>query len=213
MSPETPSDSPKSPGPPPAQPVTISSTAPNLWHMCMSSLHDLWQQIRGVRGRRARAIVRFSLLIPVLLAATLIVADQMIDILRAVGEAKEDVKIVWLLVAAAFCGLTVWYAARTMLRFCFASNPASDPKRHPQLKRILPRLLGITIPGMLALRVGLLANSSTKPRGLWIFTGALVGVTALSRIVCLYAAPHRETNRPKSACLSRGGRKARPSPL
>ena len=177
MSTETPSEPPRPAAASTAHPATDPSTARNNWRKCIIWLSNLWKSIRGVVA--VLAIVRFSLLIPALLAATLIVADQMIDILRAVGEAKQGVNVVCLLVAAAFCGLTVWYAARTMLRFCFASNPASDPKRHPRLKRILPRLLGISIPGMLALRVGVLANSSTKSRGLWIFTGALILVTAL----------------------------------
>lgn len=186
MSTETPSEPPPPPAASTAHSATDASTAHNNWRKCMSWLSELWKSIRGVVA--VLAIVRFSLLIPAVLAATLIVADQMVDILRAVGEAKKGVNVAWLLIAAAFCGLTVWYAARTMLRFCFASNPASDPKRHPRLKRILPRLLGITIPGMLALRVGLLANSSTKSRGLWIFTGALVAVTAL---VALYVCTRR----------------------
>src|SRR6266436_1310277 len=133
-------------------------------------------------GKRVRvltavlAIVRFNLLIPALLAVTLIVADQMIDILRAVGEEERRAAVVWFLVMAAFTGLAIWYSARTMLRFRFAANPSSDPKVHPKLKLILPRVLGVSIPGMLTLRVLDLACRSTWPhsRGLWVFTGALV---------------------------------------
>jgi len=143
----------------------------------MSWVHDLWQRIRRVFA--VLAIVRFSLLIPAILALTLGLADQMVDILRAVGEAKQRAAVGWLLAMAAFCGLTVWYAARTMLRFRFASNPASDPRVHPRLKRVLPRLLGIAVPAMLAIRVALLACSSTKPEGLWIFTGTLTLVTTV----------------------------------
>jgi hypothetical protein len=148
-----------------------------FWQHFMVCLRDLWQRTRRVVA--VLAIVRFSLLIPAVLVLTLILADQMIDILRAVGEAKQHAAVGWLLAMAAFCGLTVWYAARTMLRFRFASNLASDPAVHPRLKRILPRLLGIAIPALLTVRVALLAYSSTKPRGLWIFTGALTLVTAL----------------------------------
>lgn len=175
---EAPSDPPQPPNPPAA--------APSLAQQCMSYLHELWDRTR--RMVAVLAIVRFSLLIPAALAATLIVADQMVDILRAVGESKQDASVAWLLAAAAFCGLTVWYAARTMLRFRFASNPASDPTVHPKLKRLLPRLLGIAIPTLLAIRVGVLARSSTKSHGLWLFTGAL---TVLAVIVGLYVFKRR----------------------
>ena len=183
MSSETP-PAPQNPLEPTAQPVSDPKAAPGLWHKCMSWLHKLWDRTRSVFS--VLSIVRFSLLIPAVLAATLIMADQMVDILRAVGEAKQGVAIVYLLIAAAFCGLVVWYAARTMLRFCFVSNPASNPERYPVLKRRLPRLLGIAIPGMLALRVGLLAHSSSRSRGLWIFTGALVATTALLALYVIY---------------------------
>jgi predicted acylesterase/phospholipase RssA len=158
----------------------------SVWQRCMVYLHDLWQRARRVIA--VLAIVRFSLLIPAVLAATLIVADQMIDILRAVGEAKEGTAVIWLLGTAAFCALNVWYAARTMLRFRFASNPASDPDLHPRLKRILPRLVGIAIPAMLAFRVALLASSSAKPKGLWIFTCTL---TLLTAVVAFYVIQRR----------------------
>jgi hypothetical protein len=156
----------------------------------MACLHDLWQRTRRVVA--VLAIVRFSLLIAAILAVTLIMADQMIDILRAVGEAKQRAAVGWLLAAAAFCGLIVWYAARTMLRFRFASNPASDPELHPRLKRVLPRLLGIAIPAMLAFRVALLAHSSSRPRGLWMFTATLTLVTA---VVAFYVFQRRRIAR------------------
>jgi hypothetical protein len=177
MSSEMPSEPLNAPGPSTAQPAVGSSVAPSFWRKCMSCLHDLWKRTRRVVS--VLAIVRFSLLIPVVLAMTLVMADQMVDILRAVGESKKSVAVACLLVAAAFCGLIVWYAARTMLRFRFGSNPASDPKVHPRLKRFLPRLLGIAIPAMIAFRVALLAHWSSKPKGLWIFTAALTIVTAL----------------------------------
>jgi predicted acylesterase/phospholipase RssA len=155
----------------------MSTPKVNFWNHCIAYLRDVWQRTRRVVA--VLAIVRFSLLIATALALTLVVADQMIDILRAVGEAKQRAAIAWLLAMTAFCALTVWYAARTMLRFRFASNPASDPDVHPRLKVILPRLLGIAIPAMLMVRVGVLAYSSIKPVGLWIFTAALAVLTAL----------------------------------
>jgi hypothetical protein len=172
---EAPSEPPQPPDPPAVARAAISSPEPTRWQRCTTYLHDLWDRTR--RMVAVLAIVRFSLLIPALLAATLIVADQMVDILRAVGDSKQDISVAWLLTAAAFCGLTVWYAARTMLRFRFASNPASDPAVHPKLKRLLPRLLGIAISAMLAIRVGLLAHSSTKSHSLWRFTGFLTALT------------------------------------
>jgi hypothetical protein len=142
-------------------------------------LHDVWQRARVFTA--VLAIIRFNLLIPALLAATLLFADQMIDILRAVGEDERRASVAWLLAMAAFAGLVVWYSARTMLRFRFAANPASDPKVHTRLKSILPRLLGVSIPGMLTLKVFELACTSgaERTRGLWVFTAALAVVTAL----------------------------------
>src|SRR5882724_8621289 len=142
-------------------------------------LHNVWQRIRVLTA--VLAIIRFNLLIPALLAATLLFADQMIDILRAVGEDERRASVAWLLAMCAFAGLVVWYSARTMLRFRFAANPASDPKVHPQLKRVLPRLLGVSIPGMLTLKVFELActSSAERTRGLWVFTAALAIITTL----------------------------------
>jgi hypothetical protein len=85
------------------------------------------------------------------------------------------------LAMAAFVGPIDWYAARTMWRFHFAANPASDPKIHPRLKELVPRLLLISIPGMRTLCVADLAHASTAvhPAGLRMFAGALAAVTAL----------------------------------
>jgi hypothetical protein len=151
--------------------------SPGWWRRALSRIHCAWIQVRQLVA--VLAIVRFSLLIPTILAVTLVAADQMIDILRALGEERRRPAIVWLLMAAALAGLTVWYTARTMLRFRFASNPTSDPAVHPCLKRLLPRLLGIAVPGMLALRMAFLAWGSRSPRGPWILTAALAVVTAV----------------------------------
>jgi len=142
-------------------------------------LHDVWQRTRVLTA--VLAIIRFNLLIPALLAATLLFVDQIIDILRAVGEDERRASVAWLLAMVAFAGLVVWYSARTMLRFRFAANPASNPKVQPRLKRVLPRVLGVSIPGMLTLKVFELACTSNaeRTRGLWVFTAALAVVTTL----------------------------------
>jgi len=90
-------------------------------------------------GNRRGPRVRFSLLIRALLAITLLVADQMIDLLRAGGEDKQGVAVLWLVGTSAFAGLAVWYAARTMLRFRVASNPASDPEPRADVMRRFKR--------------------------------------------------------------------------
>ena len=147
----------------------------DIWHRVMAWLRESWLQLRVFVA--VLSIVRFSLLIPMILIVTLIAADQMIDLLRALGEDQEGVAVVWLLSTSAFAGLTVWYSARTMLRFRFASNPASDRKVHPRLKRWLPGILGVAIPASLTIRVALLAYISTHAKGLWYFALALVAIT------------------------------------
>jgi len=153
----------------------------------MSWIRKAWTYTRHLVA--VLAIVRFSLLIPAILALTLLLADQMVDILQAVGEDGRLGAGAWLLAAAAFAGLIVWYAARTMLRFRFASNPASDPSVHPRLKRVVPRLAGVLIPAMLATRVGLLAISSSAAGHVWIFSGALALVTVT---IAVYVVKRRD---------------------
>jgi hypothetical protein len=146
------------------------------WQSAMACLRRCWQRVRQVVA--VLALVRFSLIIPVILAVALFYADQLTDMLQAVGEDGRLGDGAWLLAMSAFASLTVWYAARTMLRFRFASNPASDPAVHPCLKRWLPRALGTGVPGLLALRVATLAvlRSSESPGRLWLLAAALAGV-------------------------------------
>jgi len=138
------------------------------------------------------AIIRFSLLTPTILLLSVAVTAQMADILQALGEDGRLGAGAMLLVMAAFAGLVVWYAARTMLRFRFAGNEASDPAVHPRLKRQLPRLLGIAVPGVLSLRVALLALSSPAPGRLLILAAALACIAAA---VGLYVVKRRELAR------------------
>jgi len=161
------------------------------WQRCMAWLHLRWEQLRQFGA--VVGIVRFSVLIPLILAAAVFFADQMVDILQAVGEGGHlSGPYAWLLVTSAFAGLTVWYAGRTMFRFRFASNPASDPQVHPRLKQWLPRVLGIAVPGVLALRVALLTSSSESALSLWIFAGALA---AVSVVIGLYMIERRDLAR------------------
>jgi len=88
------------------------------------------------------AIIRFNLLIPALLAATLLFADQMIDILRAVGEDERRASVAWLLAMCAFLrDWWVWYIARAPccgFRF-LPPTPASDPKVASPIKSVFCR--------------------------------------------------------------------------
>ncbi|MFO1401823.1 MAG: hypothetical protein U1F30_11540 [Steroidobacteraceae bacterium] len=137
-------------------------------------------------------VVRFSLLTPSILLLAVAATDQMADILRALGEDGRLGQGALLLAMAAFAGLVVWYSARTMLRFRFAGDAVSDPRAWPRLKRQLPRLLGIAVPGILALRVALLAPGSPAPGRLLIFAAALGCVAAA---VALYVFQRRELAR------------------
>ena len=151
-------------------------------------LHLEWMRLRSVVA--VLSIVRFSLLVPAILALTLVMADQMIDLLRAVGEDGEVGTWISLLIMTSFAALIVWYSARTMLRFRFVSNSASDPLIHPGLKRILPRVLGISIPAMLVLRVAFLAPESSAPRGV-VADGRTEHHHTRCCILCNQAPSHR----------------------
>jgi len=103
----------------------------NRRQRCLNYLHDTWQHLRGIAA--VLALIRFSLLIPALLAVTLMASDQMTDILRAVGEDGRHAPVGWLLAMAAFAGLIVWYAARSMLRFHFVPTLSlNNVPRWPQ---------------------------------------------------------------------------------
>jgi hypothetical protein len=144
--------------------------------MLLDRLRAGWDAIRSCFA--VLAIVRFSLLTPALLLLSVAATDQMADILRALGEDGRLGEGAMLLVMASFAGLVVWYAARTMLRFRFPRTPVSEPEVYPRLKRQLPRLLGIAVPGILAVRVALLAPGSPARGRLLIFALALACVAA-----------------------------------
>jgi hypothetical protein len=141
-------------------------------------LRRAWKAIRRLYA--VLAIVRFSILIPAMLVLTLLFADQMTDALIAESESRTEALAS--LIATLFAALIVWYTARTMLRFRFAANPASDPHSHPALKRHLPRLLAISVPAALLVKVWTLENAvsdETGIRHLAIEFVALTLVTAL----------------------------------
>jgi hypothetical protein len=144
--------------------------------MVMERLRIAWDATRSYFA--VLGIVRFSLLTPAILLLSVVATEQMADILRALGEDGRLGEGAMLLVMAAFAGLVVWYVARTMLRFRFARAAVSEPQVYPRLKRQLPRLLGIAVPGILAARVALLAPGSAAPARLLILAAALACVAA-----------------------------------
>ncbi|MCC7461789.1 MAG: hypothetical protein IT480_04915 [Gammaproteobacteria bacterium] len=156
----------------------------------MERLRAGWDAIRSCFA--VLALIRFSLLTPSILLLSVVATDQMADILRALGEDGRLIEGALLLAMAAFAGLVVWYAARTMLRFRFAGCAAAEPDIYPRLKRHLPRLLGIAVPGILALRVALLAPASAASGRLLVFALALACVAAA---VGLYVYRRRELAR------------------
>jgi hypothetical protein len=158
--------------------------------MLMERLRVGWDAIRSCFA--VLGVVRFSLLTPSILLLAVAATDQMADTLRALGEDGRLGQGAMLLAMAAFAGLVVWYAARTMLRFRFADDAVSDPRAWPRFKRQLPRLLGVAVPGILALRVALLAPGSPAPGRLLIFAFALGCVAAA---VGLYVWQRRELAR------------------
>ena len=105
-------------------------------------LATAWIRVRTVLA--VLKIVRFSLVIPAVLVIAVIVSAQMRDILRSIGENAHGGQIAALLITSAFTALVVWYTARTMLRFEFEGNPASNAAVMPAFKRHLPRLLAVS---------------------------------------------------------------------
>lgn len=129
------------------------------------------------------SIIRFSLAVPTILIITLIASDQLTDALIAVADdGVLTVVTIALLITTLFTALIVWYTARTMLRFRFAGNPASDPNVHRSLKRQLPRLLAVSVPAAIFLRVLSLWSAladHTEILDLGISLGVVVVITAV----------------------------------
>jgi len=128
------------------------------------------------------AIVRFSILIPAVLIATLLLADQMADALIAASEHPLGASTWAFLSATFFAALVVWYTGRTMLRFCFDGNPASDAGVHPTLKRHLPRLLALCVPAPVLIKVLTLRGAVADARGVYQLAGALALVLLLTAL-------------------------------
>ena len=143
----------------------------------MARGHAIWARIRSFNA--VLKIIRFSLLVPAVLIAALVASDQLTDILRSVGEDALGGQIASLLIATAFAALVVWYTARTMLRFNFATNPASQASVLPGLKRHLPRWLAVAIPAAVGLRVWALASGSASPASVYVLAAALLAIAVL----------------------------------
>ena len=136
-----------------------------------------WLRVRTFLG--ILRIVRFSLVIPGVLIVAVTVSAQMRDILRSIGENAHAGQIAALLITSAFTALVVWYTARTMLRFEFEGKPESHSTVMPKLKRHLPRLLAVTVPLTLAIRVLLLAKDSASAVSVYVLAGALAVIAIL----------------------------------
>lgn len=131
-----------------------------------------WAWWRGLY--KVVELLRFSVLIPAVLGLTLLLSDQMSDALRALAEDARLGQGLALFVSSVFAGLVVWYSARTMLRFHFAGVPESSAAAWPRFKRHLPRVLGVSVPLLLAARVARLAPGSAVPGALWILAAAML---------------------------------------
>lgn len=144
----------------------------------MNWLRWTWRWIQRLFA--VLAIVRFSILIPVALVATLIAADQLADALIALSETGFGLLTFAFLATTLFAALTVWYTARTMFRFHFVANPASNALVHPVLKRHMPRQLAILVPGALLIKLLTLRPAVRDPNSLWDLIIALAVVTLLT---------------------------------
>jgi hypothetical protein len=162
---------------------TSRESAFGVW---MARGHAVWCRIRDFNA--VLKIIRFSLLVPAVLTAALVASDQLTDILRAVGEDALGGQIASLLLTTTFAALIVWYTARTMLRFNFATNPASSAAVMPKMKRHLPRWLAVLIPVALGVRVLTLAKGSASPPTVYALAAALLAIAVL---VGLYVSGRR----------------------
>jgi hypothetical protein len=145
----------------------------------MHALSLAWTAVRRFYG--VLEIVRFSILIPAVLILTLLAADQMGDALIAVAESRTWTLL--LTIMTVFAALVVWYTARTMLRFRFSDNPASDPLTHPVLKRELPRLLAISVPVSLLGKVWVLRSDVLDS---WTMTSLAIVMCGATLITAAY---------------------------
>jgi hypothetical protein len=140
----------------------------------------LWHRIRCFGS--VLAIIRFSILIPLVLILTLIGSDQMNDALIALADTGSTWRQFALFATTLLAALTVWYTARTMYRFHFVHSEASRSQIHPKLKCRLPRALALSVPlallfKMLSLRAGV-GDASAVDRVAACLAGVL-GITAL----------------------------------
>jgi hypothetical protein len=147
---------------------------------------SVWQRIRLLFG--VLALIRFSLLVPALLILTLLCSDQMSDALIALADWHESGPLAASAIATGFAALVVWYTARTMFRFRFNSNAASDPAVHTRLKRHLPRVLSILVPGALLAKMLSLYPAVGDKAG-WLQTVVLFSTVTV--LVALYVALRR----------------------
>jgi predicted acylesterase/phospholipase RssA len=170
--------------------TTTDDAAPTGLAALLARGRVLWIKVRTFLA--VLKIVRFSLLIPGVLLVAVIVSAQMRDILRSIGENAHAGQIAALLVTSAFTALVVWYTARTMLRFEFEANPASNAAVMPRLKRHLPRLLALAVPLTLAIRVLFLAKDSASRFGVYVLAASLA---AIALLVWAYVAKRRDLAR------------------
>ncbi|HEX7081521.1 MAG TPA: hypothetical protein VF329_10940 [Gammaproteobacteria bacterium] len=109
---------------------------------------------------RVLLLVRFSILLGIVGGLVLVLNAQAQDVLRALGE-EPDRRIVWFVLAAIGSAAVAWWSTRVMFYFRFRGNPASSPRVYPRLKEHLPRLIGASALGLIA--VALLEASLAYP--------------------------------------------------
>jgi hypothetical protein len=156
----------------------------------MQRARVIWKRLRLLFA--VLALIRFSILIPAVLIVTLLASDQMTDALLSLADGRSSSLAGAFLGTTLMAALIVWYTARTMLRFRFESNPASDPAAYPLLKRHLPRLLAMLVPVALLVRVLTLLPAVGDKAAIWRIAYALFGVATLTG---LYVSQRRRLAR------------------
>ena len=154
-------------------------------------LRKIWRWCKDLQS--VLKLCRASIIVLAITAIAVLFVPQGRDILLTLGEreiGRSAGTLAWFALAAGFWALTIWYCARTMLRFHWRvpSSGAGRSGHAAALRRHVPWVLGTTAFTVIAAafaKAALESDGDTKSR-LWIFAaGSLVAAVILGVAVAL----------------------------